>query len=144
MKDGGKMYRKSICWVTLVMLALALVIARGARVQAADIEPTLDDQKASLDKENKLHVEISAEMNAPMAKVYDALAHPEKVAKYDAQITGAKIVSQDAGGKIVEFKGNTLPIPNAPPAIQVKYTFDPKKNQVTVESHGKLPIRFQN
>jgi uncharacterized protein YndB with AHSA1/START domain len=127
----------------LTLLALMLALAFGPRVRAADIEPTLDDQKASVDKQNKLHLDVTADINAPAEKVYDALANPEKVAKYSTQITSAKVVSNDSTSRVVEYKGQTLPIANMPPALRVKYTFDPSKKEVKTESVGKTPIQFQ-
>jgi carbon monoxide dehydrogenase subunit G len=121
-------------------LALALAAAIGAR--AADIEPAFEDQKSSLDAQKRMHVEAVADLNAPLAKVFDAMQKPEKVAKYDPQITSAKVISQSAHGKVVEYKGQTIPVPNAPPNLQVKYTFDPGRKVVTAQSYGKTPFDF--
>jgi uncharacterized protein YndB with AHSA1/START domain len=129
--------------IALTMIAFTLALACGPRVYAGDIEATLDDQKASLDKQNRLHLEATADINAPAAKVYEALINPDKVAKYDARVTSVKVVSHDTTTKVVEFKGETLPIPNMPPALRVKYTFNPPKKEVKSESVGKAPVQFQ-
>jgi carbon monoxide dehydrogenase subunit G len=129
----------------LGILVVALIVGCVQRARADEtIEASLGDQKATVDKEDKLHLEATADINAPVDKVYDAMTHPEKVAKYDAQIDAVKVISDGAAGKVVEFKGQTLPIPNAPPALQVKYTFDPAKKSLTAESYGKSPIQFRS
>ncbi len=128
--------------IATAILALAIALSAAARAGAVNIEPSFEDQKSSIDKQDRLHLEASASLNAPVAQVYDALSNPDKAAKYNPQITAIKVISQSATGKVVEYKGQTLPIPNAPPSLQVKYTFDPGKNAVTAESVGKAVIQF--
>ena len=128
--------------IATAILALAIAFSAAARAAAEDIEPTFEDQKSSLDKQDRLHLEATASLNAPVAKLYDALTNPDKLAKYNPQITGIKVISQSAKGKVVEYKGQMVPIPNGPPSLQVKYTFDPSKNFVTAESVGKTAIQF--
>ncbi len=135
------MSHKSRWPITIAILALALSLGSLARAQ--DIEPTFEDQKSTFDKQGQMRLEASASLNAPLAKVYEALSNPEKVAKYDPQITGIKVVSQTANGKVVEYTGQTLPIPNAPKSLQIKFTFDPAKNAFTAQSVGKALIKFR-
>ncbi len=139
------MYASLTRLIAPAVLGLMLVLACGPRAQAADtVEANLDDQKSTIDKQDKLHLEATADINAPADKVYDAMTHPETVAKYDSQVDAVKVLSDGAAGKVVEFKGQTLPIPNAPPAIQVKYTFDAGKKSITAESYGKALIQFHS
>jgi uncharacterized protein YndB with AHSA1/START domain len=130
--------------VTMFALTLALAAAPRARAADADIEPTFLDQKSTLDAKQALHLDITASINAPVDKVYDAMTNPEKVATYDAQITSAKLISKSANGKVVEFFGETIAVPNAPKSLKVKYTFDPDKKIVTSQSTGKALIQFKN
>jgi hypothetical protein len=138
------MHPKVTLSIGLMMLGLLMVLARGTRALADDVEATLQDQKSEIDKQNKLHLEATATINAPENEVYDALIHPEKIAKYDARVDSVKVISRSASSKVLEFRGRLLPIPKAPPALDVKYTFDANTKQVTAESYGKSPIRFRN
>ncbi len=135
------MPHKSRWPVAIAMLILALVL--GSLARAEDIEPTFEDQKSSFDKQNQMRLEATASLNAPLAKVYEALSNPDKVAKYDPQITGIKVVSTTPDSKVVEYTGQTLPIPNAPKSLQIKFTFDPAKNTMTAQSVGKALIKFR-
>jgi len=127
----------------LAIAILALTLALGSLARAEDIEPTFEDQKSTFDKQDNMTLDATASLNAPVDKVYEALSNPEKVAKYDAQITGVKVLSKSANGRVLEYEGRTLPIPNAPKSLQVKYTFDPAKKAVTAESTGKALIKFR-
>ncbi len=135
------MPHKSRWPVTIAMLTLALAL--GSLARAEDIEPAFEDQKSSFDKQDQMHLEATASLNAPLAKVYEALSNPDKVAKYDPQITGIKVLSQTANGKVVEYSGQTIAIANAPKTIQIKFTFDPGKNAITAQSAGKALIKFR-
>jgi len=135
------MPHKSRWPVTVAILTLALALGSVAR--AEDIEPAFEDQKATFDKQDRLHLEATASLNAPLAKVYEAMSNPDKVAKYDAQITGVKVLSKTANGIVLEYSGQTLPIPNAPKTLQVKYTFDPGKHAITAQSGAKALIQFR-
>jgi hypothetical protein len=130
--------------VLVISLPLSLSIRSVARAGEADIETTLVDEKATVDKDKQLRLDATARINAPADKVYDALTHPEKVAKYDSRFTDVKVVSHDANGKTVEYKGQTLPMPNAPPSFRVQYSFDPATKSVSAKNAGKSPIQFQN
>jgi len=130
--------------VLVISLPLSLSIRSVARADEGDIEATLGDVKGTVDKDNQLHLDVTARINAPADKVYDAITHPEKVAKYDERITDIKVVSHDAKGEIVEYKGQTVPMPNAPPSFRVQYSFDPAAKSVVVQNAGKSPIQFQN
>ena len=135
------MPHKSRWPVTIAMLTLALAL--GSLARAEDIEPTFEDQNSTFDKQDQMHLEATASLNAPLAKVYDALSNPDKVAKYDPQVTGVKVLSKTANGRVVEYSGQTIPIPNAPKSLQVKYTFDPAKNAITAQSVGKALLQFR-
>ena len=130
--------------VLVISLPLSVSIRSLARADEADIETTLGDEKATVDKDKQLHLDATAQINAPADKVYDALTHPEKVAKYDSRFTDVKVVSHDANGKTVEYKGQILPDPNAPPSFQVQYSFDPATKSVSARNAGKSQIQFQN
>jgi carbon monoxide dehydrogenase subunit G len=130
--------------VLVISLPLSLSIRSLARADEADIETTLGDEKSTVDKDKQLRLDATARINAPADKVYDALTHPEKVAKYDVQITDVNVVSRDAKGETVEYKGQTLPIPNAPPSFRVQYSFDAATKSVSAKNAGKSPIQFQN
>lgn len=126
----------------LITLALGVFVRSIARADQAPIEASLDGEKTTIDKDKTLHLDVAAHMNAPASKVYDALTHPETVAKYDADITSIKVVAHDAKGKTVEYKGQTLPIPNAPPSFRVQYSFDPAAQTVSAQNAGKSLINF--
>jgi uncharacterized protein YndB with AHSA1/START domain len=128
--------------VSIALLGLTLALG-ASRARAQDIEPTFEDEKTSTDKDGRLHLEAVADLNAPLDKVYDAFVVPEKVAKYNNQVTGVKVLSQSDDGKVVEYEGQTLPIPNAPKTLQVKYTFHPKQKAITAQSSGKALITFR-
>jgi uncharacterized protein YndB with AHSA1/START domain len=127
--------------VTIAMLTLALAL--GSLARAEDIEPQFEDQSSTFDKQNQMRLEASASLNAPLAKVYDALSNPDKVAKYDPQITAIKVVSTTPNSKVVEFTGQPIAVPNAPKSIQIKFTFDPAKNAMTAQSVGKALLKFR-
>jgi uncharacterized protein YndB with AHSA1/START domain len=130
--------------VLLASLPLSFSVRSVARAEEADIVTTLGDANATVDKDKRLHLDAAAQINAPADKVYDALAHPEILAKYDSRITGIKVVSRDANGETVEYKGQTMPIPNAPPSFRVRYSFDAATKSVTAKSASQSPIQFQN
>jgi hypothetical protein len=130
--------------ILLVTLPLIFPIHGLARADEAEIGTTLGDVKDTVDKDKRLHIDVTASMNAPADKVYDALIHPEIVAKYDSRITNIKVVSRDANSATVEFTGQTMPIPNAPPSFRVKYTFDAATKSVTAKSASQSPIQFEN
>jgi uncharacterized protein YndB with AHSA1/START domain len=140
------MSHRSARLTAVTMFALTLALAAAPRVRAADVDiaPTFEDQKSTLDAKKALHLDLTASMNAPVDKVYDALTNPEKVATYDAQITSAKLVSKSANGKVVEFFGQTIAVPNAPKSLKVKFTFDPDKKTIVSQSTGKALIQFRN
>ena len=127
----------------LAIAILGLTLGLGSLARAEDIEPTFEDQKTTFDKQDNMTLDATASLNAPVDKVYEALSNPEKVAKYDPQIKGVKVLSKSANGRVLEYQGQTLPIPNAPKSLQVKYTFDPAKKAVTAESAGKALIKFR-
>ncbi len=127
----------------LAIAILALTLVLGSLARAEDIEPMFEDQKSTFDKQDNMTLDATASLNAPVDKVYEALSNPDKVAKYDAQITGVKVLSKTANGALVEYQGQTLPIANAPKSLQVKYTFDPAKKAVTAQSAGKALIKFR-
>ena len=130
--------------VLLVGLPVSLSIGSMARAEEAEIATTLGDAKTTVDKDKRLHLDVSAQINAPADKVYDALIHPEILAKYDSRITGIKVVSRDANGETVEYKGQTVPIPNAPPSFRVRYSFDAAAKSVSAKSASPSPIQFEN
>lgn len=124
------------------MLALTLSTFLGDRAQADTIEPNFEGQKASLGKDGTLRLEFAASLNAPVAKVYEALTNPDKLAKYTAEITDVKVLSSSATGKVVEYHGATNLNPNKKPFV-IKYTFDPGKQTITAQSADKAPIKFR-
>lgn len=131
-------------FVLVISVALAVSIRSIARADGPAIETSLGDEKATIDKDKNLHLDATAQINAPVDKVYDGLSHPEKIAKYDANITGVKVVAHDAKGETVEYKGQTLPIPNAPPSFLVQYSFDPATKSVSAQNAGKSLLKFHN
>jgi len=130
--------------VLLISLALGVSLRSIARAEQAPIETSIESQNATVDKDKSLHVDVTAHINAPADKVYDALTHPDKVAQYDANITEIKVVAHDAHGETVEYKGLTVPIPNAPPSFRVQYSFDPAARSVSAQNAGKSLIQFHN
>jgi hypothetical protein len=130
--------------VLLVSLPLSFAIRSVARAEEAEIVTTLGDVKDTVDKDKRLHLDATAQINAPADKAYDALTHPEIVAKYDSRITDIKVLSRDAAGETVEYKGQTMPIPNAPPSFRVRYSFDAATKSVTAKSASPSPIQFEN
>jgi uncharacterized membrane protein len=127
--------------LTILMLGLTLLTFAGTRAHADTIEPDLKNLKNSTDKAGDLRVEIAASLNAPAAKVYDALTSPDKLSKYSSEIDSAKVLSSSATGKVVEYHGATSLNPNKKPFV-IKYTFDPGKRTITAESAAKAPIQF--
>ncbi len=91
--------------VLLVSLPLSFAIRSVARAEEAEIVTTLGDVKDTVDKDKRLHLDATAQINAPADKVYDALTHPEIVAKYDSRITDIRVLSRDAAGETVEYSG---------------------------------------
>jgi uncharacterized protein YndB with AHSA1/START domain len=129
--------------LTILMLGLTLVTFLGGRAHAVDsIEPDLEAQKSSMEKDGTLRLELSASMNAPVAKVYGALTNPDKLSKYSADITSAKVLSSSATGKVVEYQGATDLNPNKKPFV-VNFTFDPGKQTITAQSAAKAAIKFR-
>ncbi len=128
--------------LTILMLGLTLVTFLGGRAHADSIEPDLTAQKSTMGKDGTLRLELSASMNAPAAKVYGALTNPDKLSKYSADITSAKVLSSSATGKVVEYQGATDLNPNKKPFV-VNFTFDPSKQTITAQSAPKAAINFR-
>ena len=116
--------------LTILMLGLTLLAFFGTRAYADDISPNFEDQKSSIDKDGNMRLELAASLNAPEAKVYEALTNPEKLSKYAAEITSVKVLSNSATSKVVEYHGATGIGPNTKPLV-VKFTFDPAKQTIT-------------
>jgi len=124
------------------MLGLTLSTFLADRAHAETIEPNFEGQKASMDKDGTLRLELAASLNAPVAKVYEALTNPDKLANYTAEITSVKVLSSSATGKVVEYHGATNLNPNKKPFV-IKYTFDPGKQTIAAQSADKAPIKFR-
>jgi len=127
-----------------IAILTSLIVASVAF--GATSAPTTADMtnfSSTLDKDKNMHLEVTADMTAPVDKVFDALSHPELVAKKDAQIHGTKVISEDASGKIVEITGQTAPIPNAPKSIKIKVIPDKAANTIKVESVDSPILHFQ-
>ena len=128
--------------LTILMIGLTLLTFLGDGAHADTIEPNFEGQKSSMDKDGNLRLELAASMNAPVAKVYEALTNPDKLSKYIAEITSVKVLSSSATGKVVEYHGATNLNPNKKPFV-IKYTFDPAKQTITAQSADKAPIKFR-
>ncbi len=127
--------------LTILMLGLTLLTFLGTRAYADDISPNFEDQKSSIDKDGNMRLELAASLNAPEAKVYEALTNPEKLSKYAAEITSVKVLSTSATSKVVEYHGATGIGPNTKPLV-VKFTFDPAKQTITAQSAANAPVTF--
>jgi len=99
---------------------------------------------STVDKNKNMHLEVTAEINAPEDKVFDAISHPELTSKSDPRIEKANVVSQDSNSKIVELFGQQVPIPNAPPSLKIKVMPDQASNTIKVESYQSPILQFQN
>lgn len=130
------------CSLTTLMLGLTLLTFLGDRAHADTIEPNFGGQKSSMDKDGNLRLELAASLNAPVAKVYEALTNPDKLSKYTAEITSVKVLSNSATGKVVEYHGTTNLNPNKKPYV-IKYTFDPGKQTITAQSADNAAIKFR-
>jgi hypothetical protein len=98
------------CSLTILMFGLTLFTFLGARAHADNIEPNFEDQKSSIDKDGNLRLELAASLNAPAAKVYEALTNPDKLAKYSAEVKNVNVntrskVHQRAEVKIHQLEG---------------------------------------
>ena len=130
------------CWLTILTLGLTLLTISADRAHADTIEPNLEAQKSSMDKDSNLRLELAASLNAPVAKVYAALTNPEKLSKYNAEITSVKVLSSSATGKVVEYYGTSNLNLNKKPYV-IKFTFDPGKQTITAQSVDKAGITFR-
>ncbi len=135
---ASRLARKS----TMLMIGLTLLTFFGDGAHADTIEPNFEGQKATMEKHGTLRLELAASMNAPVAKVYDALTNPDKLSQYTADIMSAKVLSHSETGKVVEYHGATPLNPNKKPFV-IKYTFDPGKQTITAQSADKAPIKFR-
>jgi ribosome-associated toxin RatA of RatAB toxin-antitoxin module len=123
------------------VLFIGLIAGGIARAETTEEMGNFD---GGVDKNQTLHMQISANMNAPVDRVFDALSHPELVAKYDPNVTGAKVVSQSGDSKIVELTGQAVPIPNAPKSLRVKITPNKADNTIEATSVDNPFITFDN
>ena len=130
------------CSLTILMLGLTLLTFPGDRAHADTIEPNFEGLKNSMDKDGNLRLELAASLNAPVAKVYEALTNPDKLSKYSADITSVKVLSNSATGKVVEYHGATDLNPNKKPFV-VKFMFDPAKYTITAQSAANAAIKFR-
>jgi len=128
--------------LTILMLGLALATCLADRAHADPIEPNLESQKSAVGKDGSMRVELTASMNAPQAKIYEALTHPEMLSKYSADITSSKLLSNSATGKVVEYQGASDLNPNKKPFV-VDFTFDQGKQTITAQSGPKAQISFR-
>jgi uncharacterized protein YndB with AHSA1/START domain len=131
---------------TRVALAslIALLAAPAPLVSAEPISTDLKNFSSTIDKQQRLHLQLTAEINAPERKVFEALSNPEKVAPYDPRITDAKVVSQSADSKVVRITGQAIPIPNAPKSLDVKVTAEPSGDTVHSQSVGQTLVQFHS
>ena len=129
---------------SLAAAAVASIMAGAMALAAAPITANLKDFNGSIDKDKNLHLDATAEITAPEAKVYDAITHPELTAKEDPNVRSVKVVSQDSSSKVVEFTGNAVPIPNAPQSLKVKLTPNQASQSVKVESVDNPILKFHN
>ncbi|HXN86668.1 MAG TPA: SRPBCC family protein [Candidatus Binataceae bacterium] len=123
------------------LLTSILVVSIVFAATSADMK----DFNSTVDKDKNMHLEATAEINAPQDKVFDAISHPELTSKSDPQVQKVVVVSQDSTGKVVEFfGGQQLPIPNAPKSLKIKVTPDQASNTIKVESYQSTILKFQN
>ena len=132
------------CSLMILMLGLTLLTFLGDRAHADTIEPDFEGQKSSMDKDGNLRLELAASLNAPVAKVYEALTNPDKLAKYSAEIKNVKVLSSSATEKVVEveYYGATGPKSNTKPLV-IKFTFDSGKQTITAQTTAKAAVKFR-
>ena len=123
------------------LLTSILVVSIAFATTNADMK----DFNSTVDKDKNMHLEATAEINAPEGNVFDAISHPELTSKSDPQVQKAVVVSQDSNSKVVEFfGGQQLPIPNAPKSLKIKVMPDQGSNTVKVESYQSPILKFQS
>jgi hypothetical protein len=138
--------------IRISLIAKSIALTLGTSMVAAAIAlaaaPTTADMKdfnSTVDKDKTVHLEATAEINAPQDKMFDAISHPELTSKSDPQVQKAVVVSQDSNSKVVEFfGGQQLPIPNAPKSLKIKVMPDQASNTIKVESYQSPILKFQN
>lgn len=129
---------------TALSAAILTTSTLAAAIAFAATTAEMKNFDSTIDKNQNMHLQVTAEINAPQAKVFDAISHPELTAKSDPRIEKANVVSQDSNGKIVELFGQQVPIPNAPPSLKIKVIPDKASNTIKVESYQSPILQFQN
>src|SRR5580704_16445114 len=96
-----------MCIRSIFALSLIISLLVIPRAFAADAATTtsLGDFTASFDKDRNLHIVAAAQVTAPEAKVFDAISHPDLVAKSDPQVDKVQIISQQGNSRIIEVFG---------------------------------------
>lgn len=123
-----------------ILISSILVAATSFAITTAEMK----NFDSTIDKDQNMHLQVTAEINAPADKVFDAIAHPELTSKSDPRIEKTRIVSQDSSSKVVELWGPQVPIPNAPPSLKIKVIPDKASNTIKVESYQSPILQFQN
>ena len=137
--------RLSLIARTIALVVVSSMISAAIALAAAPTIADMKDFNSTVDNDKNMHLEATAEMNAPLGKVFDAISHPELTSKSDPAVQKVVVVSQDSSGKVVEFfGGQQLPIPNAPKSLKIKVMPDQASNTIKVESYESTVLKFQN
>jgi hypothetical protein len=134
--------RSSVAFLFGLIVSLLL----GRFGFAADVATTagMNDYKTTIDAAGNLHIDASAEVTAPEDKVFDAISHPELVAKSDPQVDKVELLSQQGNSKVVELFGPQFAIPDAPESLKIKVTTDSANRIVSIESCDGAVLQFRN
>jgi hypothetical protein len=134
------------CSTAAFLFAMIVSMLIGRVGFAADVATTasMNDYKTTIDAGKNLHIDASAEVTAPEDKVFDALSHPELVAKFDPQVEKVELISQQENSKVVELFGPQFAISDAPKSLMIKVTTDAGNQMVRIESCAGAALQFQN